>query len=361
VGYHSHDAKKYELYLLANRYSKKNVVLYSISIPKPLPKDCKIRTCRSVVLWSSVTPHHIRAASLCKSVPIFKLLLGPVPQLSCKLLVLRQARGSLRSNSNGLVVSTIDHFGLGCGRSPALRKVAFLDRSAVAKTDHQHWQLSQEARAVEQPSEDETRVHRQPGDFRVVASQLVCVKHLSQLRLSIATPFRHHPKRHHPKAGLASLQSFEGDALARCLLVGDRCHVDDADVCVGQLRGGLQERKKQLDKESMTHLVGGELDLIAVHTGRGRSGHDAGVQHQNIEPVRGRSDLAGTFLHGSQRGDVAAYESDLHARIGSADCGSEGFAILLFAAAEDDVRRIVLCEGADRASSETCGALEEGQ
>jgi len=66
-------------------------------------------------------------------------------------------------------------------------------------------------------------------------------------------------------------------------------------------------------------------------------------------------------LDGRQRGDIAAYEGDFYARIGSADCGSEGFAILLFAATEDDVRGIVLCKGADRARSETCGALEEGQ
>ena len=55
----------------------------------------------------------------------------------------------------------------------------------------------------------------------------------------------------------------------------------------------------------------------------------------------------GAFLDGGQRGDVAAEEREFHAGVGGLDGGGERSAILGVAAAADDVRRIVLCEGAD--------------
>ena len=65
----------------------------------------------------------------------------------------------------------------------------------------------------------------------------------------------------------------------------------------------------------------------------------------------------GAFLDGGQRGDVAAEESEFHTGVGGLDGGGKRFSILGVATAEDDVCGIVLCEGADRAGSETCGTL----
>ena len=55
----------------------------------------------------------------------------------------------------------------------------------------------------------------------------------------------------------------------------------------------------------------------------------------------------GAFLDGGQRGDIAAEESELYAGVGGLDGGGEGFAILGVAAAEDDLRGVVLRESAD--------------
>lgn len=85
--------------------------------------------------------------------------------------------------------------------------------------------------------------------------------------------------------------------MAGGLLVGDGGHVDDADVGVGHFGCGLQEREKKLDEQGVAHLVRGELDLVSVHTRRRRRGHDAGVEHQDVEAVCLGDERTGAFLH----------------------------------------------------------------
>jgi hypothetical protein len=138
--------------------------------------------------------------------------------------------------------------------------MALLNWCAATNTHDQHRQLVEETHTIEEPSEDVSRVYGDPGDFRVVARELVGVQELSEFGLAVAGPFAEEAE--------VCLGGFEGckiNSLGGSLLVSDGSHVNDADVCSGLFGGGLQEWKEELDEEGVAELVCGELDLVAVH------------------------------------------------------------------------------------------------
>lgn len=176
--------------------------------------------------------------------------------------------------------------------------MALLHRRPLAHAHDKSRQFRHQRHIPEQPGHDVTGVHRDERDLRVSLGKLLGVEQLRELALPVTLPSA--GDHHAAEVFLLGSQRVEVDALFGSLFVCDRSHVDDAHVRAGELSGLLEEGQQELDEEGVAHLVGGPLDLVAVGGCGGVDGHDACVEHENVESIRGRFQLVCAGLHGRQ-------------------------------------------------------------
>ena len=79
----------------------------------------------------------------------------------------------------------------------------------------------------------------------------------------------------------------------------------DPDVAVGGPGCcPVQERQQELGQERVADVVGSELDLVALLRLARRGGHDAGVEHEDVQTVGFRADGGGGLFDRVKRGEV---------------------------------------------------------
>jgi len=152
---------------------------------------------------------------------------------------------------------------------------------------------------------DGARVQRDGGDLGVPLGHLAGEQNVGKLALAVASPG--HLLR------LGRLERVEDDAARHDggADVGKGREDDDAHVRVWLLGGRLEEQRgEEAGEEGVADVVGAELDLVALLGLAGWGGHDAGVEHQDVEPVCLLGHALGGVPDGVERGQVQGERLD---------------------------------------------------
>ena len=289
-----------------------------------------------------------------------QLLLRPLPQPPPQLPIIRELTTHPRLSNRAVVATLLDH-----PLAPASHPIPPLHRRNTGprliqraharlrrRSLHQrHHQIRQPGMGigerVGQIRRHAAGMDRDRGDGRMPLGQLAREQDVGQLALPVPRPGAvvvH--------VGLDGVGEEAG--VARRELVAYACEVDDSDVGIlvwgGGGAGGLEGWEEELGQEEVAHVVGAELDFIAVFCQRRGLGHDAGVVHQDVEPgvflqkgLRGGSD-------GREGGEVEFEVFDDGGGVGDGgrDAFHGGIVFGLGAGAEVDLCGIVWCEMEER-------------
>ena len=224
-----------------------------------------------------------------------QLLLRPFPHLQPQRIILSLRR--LRPlNPNRLIVLPAPH--LSCHRRPQLIPDALVHRrhDLIRDLPQQPNHPRAPRRIIHEIRAHHARMDRRQRKLRVLARHLARPQNDRQLALPVATVS--------PQALGVGAQGVEQHAFLGGVDVTVRREGDDAHVSVRDRSRLFEDGKQQFREESVPDVVRAELQLVAVTRQARRGGHDAGVQHEDVETGGLGRDGAGGGGDGRERGQV---------------------------------------------------------
>ena len=285
------------------------------SITPDMEKLTLLRCCTKSTFNSSKPINTLSSQNLLTtSIPLRdKLRLLPLPQLPREPRVLGQLTLPAALPDGRIILAT-PHLALPIpslpDRRPQLVPHAALHRHGVEEVVRAleggcEGEVLEES--VEQVRLDAAGVDGDGGDAGVAPGELGREEHVGELRVPVA---RVRVVRGHGRRGLGREEArVRGEALA------GRGEVDDADVRrrdVGLAGCVEEERHEESCEQGVAHVVGAELDLVAVGGQARRERHDAGVVDEEVEagPRGGGQDGVGGAFDGGEGGEVEFEEGN---------------------------------------------------
>ena len=185
-------------------------------------------------------------------------------------------------------------------------------------------------------------------NLRVSIRKFSCQQRVGEFALSVTCPFGHWSSVH-VRLKLVELDSLRGSAL-----IGKGREHDDADIGIGKFGRLEQEGQKELDEESVGEVVDPKLQFVSIFGQSRGVGHDTGIAHQYIQPIRG--ELVKCGLDRVKGGEIGFEERDVHIWGGGLDVGCDTFATGFVAAGEIDLGRVMLGKLEDGGCTNSSGA-----
>jgi hypothetical protein len=271
---------------------------------------------------------------------LFQLRFRPLPQLLRQPCVPRIPTPTTLLSDGHIIRATL-HLALWRNRRPRLRQRAALHARKMSRQPARNPSVNRPRDLHEdigrhchvQIREDDTGVYRHSGDFGIAFGERFRVEDVCEFGDAVAGP----------AVGGAEARLVEYDAARRSEVVPDARDVDDAHISPG-LGGALECREQQLGEQGVTHVVGPELDFVALLCGHVVDGHDAGIVDEEIQPRFRRCECRSGGFDRGEGCQVEGEEDNVCSWDGRLNVGDGGVTFGGRAGGEVDLRGIVLGE-----------------